>query len=275
MRTRVVARADGPKAQDGKHRWSFELDGTRGSRLAPNPCRATTYNVQRMSLLTLVRHGQASFGTHDYDRLSAVGERQAGLLGEHLAAIDRLPHALYSGTLKRQQHTARIIAATTALDIAENPAFDEYDAAGLLKLHSARHGTSIIELQHEDGSIDPRRFQRRLEKVGLAWVSGELADPSLETWHEFRSRVAAGIDHVLSSAARSERVMVCTSAGVVAAAVGHLLALDDQSTLRLSWSVHNSSITQVLFDGARRSLLSFNAVPHLESPARRELITFR
>ena len=36
-----------------------------------------------MGQLYLVRHGQASFGTHDYDRLSDLGHRQCRRLGEH------------------------------------------------------------------------------------------------------------------------------------------------------------------------------------------------
>ena len=31
----------------------------------------------------MVRHAQASFGTDDYDRLSELGHRQAGWLGEY------------------------------------------------------------------------------------------------------------------------------------------------------------------------------------------------
>ncbi|MCO8647501.1 histidine phosphatase family protein, partial [Burkholderia multivorans] len=38
-----------------------------------------------MAELFLVRHGQASFGTDDYDRLSDVGVQQGVWLGEYLA----------------------------------------------------------------------------------------------------------------------------------------------------------------------------------------------
>jgi len=41
-----------------------------------------------MSELYLIRHGQASFGTADYDRLSEKGIRQASVLGDHLADLD-------------------------------------------------------------------------------------------------------------------------------------------------------------------------------------------
>lgn len=37
-----------------------------------------------MSVIYLVRHGQASFGSDDYDRLSTIGREQAQALGEYL-----------------------------------------------------------------------------------------------------------------------------------------------------------------------------------------------
>ena len=37
-----------------------------------------------MATIYLFRHGQASFGSHDYDKFSPLGERQATLLGQYL-----------------------------------------------------------------------------------------------------------------------------------------------------------------------------------------------
>ena len=39
-----------------------------------------------MSVLYLVRHGQASFGTDDYDRLSDLGKAQSRTTGRFLAS---------------------------------------------------------------------------------------------------------------------------------------------------------------------------------------------
>ena len=41
-----------------------------------------------MGVLLLVRHGQASLGTADYDRLSDIGRRQAQVTGARLAGTD-------------------------------------------------------------------------------------------------------------------------------------------------------------------------------------------
>jgi broad specificity phosphatase PhoE len=37
-----------------------------------------------MATLYLIRHGQASFGADDYDKLSGLGCRQASVLGDYL-----------------------------------------------------------------------------------------------------------------------------------------------------------------------------------------------
>ena len=167
-----------------------------------------------MSTLYLVRHGQASFGQPDYDLLSSLGERQVGLLRDHLHGVAEAPHALYSGTLRRQRDTARILAAPTCATVTELDGLNEY-------------------------------------------------------------RVAAAIGEVMAREGRSRRVVVSTSAGVVGAAVGHLLGLPPREAVKLSWSVHNSSVTRIQYDGARTSLSSFNTVPHLEHPERRSLLTYR
>ena len=55
-----------------------------------------------MGTLYLVRHGQASFGSDDYDRLSPLGQRQSLRLGEHWRAHGLHFDAVYTGTLLRQ-----------------------------------------------------------------------------------------------------------------------------------------------------------------------------
>ena len=82
-----------------------------------------------MAELYLVRHGQASFGTDDYDRLSTLGEQQSVWLGEYLSErkID-FDHVII-GTQLRHRQTAEGIC----LGMGRAPAFalhaglNEYD----------------------------------------------------------------------------------------------------------------------------------------------------
>jgi len=43
-----------------------------------------------MSEIFFVRHGQASFGSDDYDRLSPLGVRQAKILARYLAQTGKI-----------------------------------------------------------------------------------------------------------------------------------------------------------------------------------------
>lgn len=46
-----------------------------------------------------MRHGQAAFGTDDYDRLTEIGYTQARLLGGFFAVRQVRCDAIYTGTL--------------------------------------------------------------------------------------------------------------------------------------------------------------------------------
>jgi broad specificity phosphatase PhoE len=229
-----------------------------------------------MSALLLVRHGQASFGSTNYDRLSSLGEEQVGHLRDHFTRSGQKVDAIYSGSLYRQRSTAEILDGTAGCGLATLPAFDEYDAQSLIERHAALTGAPLTGLQGSAATLDQRNFQRRLEAVGLAWVNGELDHPQLESWTTFRARVADGLGQIMAREGRSRDIVISTSAGVIGAAVAHVLGLDDHRALHLSWVVFNASVTRIRYDGTRCSLESFNVVSHLETqPEPRRLLTHR
>lgn len=230
-----------------------------------------------VSTLYLIRHGQASFGTAHYDRLSALGREQVTHLREHLRMLGTAPGILWSGSLRRQIDTAAILAEGSGVQPQTDLAFDEYRAEPLIKAWLARQATGTIApaVLSAPHSVPAREYQRMLESAGLAWVAGELDDAAPERWPAFRARVTQGLDALLENAGRGRRIALCTSAGVIGAAVGHLLGLDDRQSLRLSWSVRNASVTTVLFDAQRSSVSTFNGLAHLERPGLEQLITYR
>jgi len=59
-----------------------------------------------MGAIYLIRHGQASFGSNDYDQLSPIGHEQGRVLGRALKARGVVPDLLISGSMKRHQETA-------------------------------------------------------------------------------------------------------------------------------------------------------------------------
>ena len=88
-----------------------------------------------MGTLYLVRHGQASFGADDYDRLSELGHRQSERLGEYFKGKGLEFQAVITGTLRRHQETFAGIAR--GLDWQAQPVLwpglNEYDSEAVIQ----------------------------------------------------------------------------------------------------------------------------------------------
>ena len=80
-----------------------------------------------MSLLYLVRHGQAGTREH-YDSLSDRGRAQARRLGEYFASANIEFDAVYSGTLSRQRATAE--AVLPGIPVIADAGWNEFDLEG-------------------------------------------------------------------------------------------------------------------------------------------------
>ncbi|MEN9551557.1 MAG: phosphoglycerate mutase, partial [Pseudomonadota bacterium] len=93
-----------------------------------------------MGQLTLVRHGQASFGADDYDQLSELGQRQSIRLGAYWKQTsehtpDTLSFdAVLIGSLKRHRQTWEGIAQGASLQMTPEvwPELNEYDSHALI-----------------------------------------------------------------------------------------------------------------------------------------------
>jgi hypothetical protein len=87
-----------------------------------------------MGTLYLVRHGQASFGEDDYDKLSELGHRQSRRLGEYFAAKGLHFDAVVTGTLRRHTETFQGIAQGMGLkaDVLQWPGLNEYDSEAVI-----------------------------------------------------------------------------------------------------------------------------------------------
>ena len=70
--------------------------------------------------LLLIRHGQASFGASDYDRLSPLGQRQSRLLGEYFRRIGYTPAAWYCGSLRRQSRPSATATSASSKNTASD-----------------------------------------------------------------------------------------------------------------------------------------------------------
>ena len=236
-----------------------------------------------MTTLLLIRHGQASLGAADYDVLSPLGERQAGRLGDHLAAMTghyRAPDLIVSGPRKRQRDTASILVAAARArgadfpDPIERAEFDEYPALAVMQRHLQRLAAEDDELAGQLARLsahagDTREhqgaFERAFQRMMRHWHEERVGDPEIEASAAFQARVQRGLDELL--ARRGQTILVVTSAGPVGVGLRLGLDLDPWAALRASFVVSNSSITELRGRGGPPTLTMFNALPHLHDPA--------
>lgn len=213
-----------------------------------------------MGVLLLVRHGQASFGTDDYDVLSETGWEQGRLLGDWLRARDTAPTSVVRGGLRRHRETAE---GAGWPDAVVDPGWDEFDHLSVVAAHP----------DAPSGDVDRREFQRVFELATARWTDGGHDGEYAEPWSAFRARVAVSFDAACRLAGPGETAVVVTSGGPIAAVCAALVdpAADAAAYARL-WSrfntvLVNSSMTRVVVGSTGPRLLTFNEHPHLEGHA--------
>jgi len=236
-----------------------------------------------MGMIYLVRHGQASFGEANYDRLSDLGVRQARILGGYLADTGLRPDALYSWKLERQSRTAgEVIDCYRKRDIpipdyVLSYALNEYDSAGVLF-------SQLPDILEEDPSFkedldriysDKRSFQKVFEASVMRWISGRHDKPGIESWPAFSARVCGGIEDIISEEGRGKQIVLFTSGGPIAALLQRALGLTGEHAIRLSWQIVNASVTRFMYNSKRITLAGFNMISHLELQGDKTLITYR
>ncbi|MBD2859615.1 histidine phosphatase family protein [Spongiibacter sp. KMU-158] len=218
-----------------------------------------------MSEILIVRHGQASFGTDDYDRLSETGWQQSRVLGAFLAEAGYQFDACFTGDMRRHRETLSGISESFAeLPVAtELPGLNEYDFHTMVSSYGRLVG-EIIDQR------DPRIFYQALRQAMLAWSRGELSDIP-ESWDSFEQRVQS----TLSAIAEPQgRVLVVTSGGASSAILRTVLGVDVATMIELNLQARNTAVSYYFCKNGRFKLNSFNTVSHLDNPQYRNLITY-
>ena len=210
-----------------------------------------------MSVLLLVRHGQASWGSADYDQLSATGTEQSRVLGRALATRGVRPDLVVRGSMKRHRQTADAAVAGAGWDVevTEDGDWDEFDHLSTL--------TGSLDWQEIEGeSYDDR--VRRFEGTIDRWAAGEHDDEYRESFPAFQERVTAAFDRALERLDPKQTAVVFTSGGPVSWVTVALTDGGLPAWTRMSKVVVNSSVTKVLSGRRGTSLITFNDHSHLE-----------
>lgn len=235
-----------------------------------------------MGTITLIRHGQASFGKANYDQLSELGYEQGRVLGQWLSQCAKPITRVVTGGMARHRQTAEACLETLdetlkpAGDWHEEPGFAEYDHIEMLHRYEPRFGDpDYVRALFQEHPNPRKAFQEVFVAAFARWMSGEHDADYRESWPAFRARTTAAVERLSSEAGKSEHIAVFTSGGPITAICQQLLQVPDSQIAELNSRFANASITRLLFQPGRLSLATMNSFAHFEVAPHTHLITYR
>ena len=231
--------------------------------------------------LTLIRHGQASYGAQNYDQLSPRGHDQMRALGawwssRFSADSNRLLPTRSSwviGTLTRHIESLESFALggewscrpaqyilersdpSNEIKYSVDEGWNEFDFKRILSELSSQ-----LDTEPQGRRVSARGGMELFEYQMFKWISGR-ASISYLSWPEFQAQSLRSL--IKLGAVSAERrdlshpspSMICiTSAGVITALLTACLRLDPRQSFSTLMKIYNSSITQI----------EWNALPSLE-----------
>ena len=254
-----------------------------------------------MTTILLVRHGQASFGQENYDQLSELGGIQAQMLAQHYATTQRRVDAIFTGSLVRQQDSARHFWARYQSSVHSNNGdgistvsavdFDTPDSYILPKFDEFNHKDVFMKLVDTAGnridisaemakSVTPAtRLAELFDQAMQRWHAGDNDHDYIESWSQFSERAQQALEQVRTRIERlslgdDSTVLIFTSGGVIAAITAKLLQQSSQTAYQLNKSLVNTGVTSITLKNQRTRLLSLNEYSHLFAEGKR-FVTWR
>lgn len=222
-----------------------------------------------MGTLTFVRHGQASFGSENYDQLSVLGRQQSLRLGEYFRGRGKVFNTVMCGTLKRHLQTWQDIAKgmQVQMEVLPWPDLNEYDSNALI---AAIHPAALPK----PTTPELYRHHFRLLRQALAsWMQGEITPAGMLSYAEFLAGVRRVLDHVRLKH-YGENVLIVSSGGPISTAVGSVLETSPETTIELNLRIRNTAVSEFAFTPKRHMLVSYNHLPHLDNKEYEHWITY-
>lgn len=254
-----------------------------------------------MTTILLARHGQASFGQENYDQLSELGGIQAQMLGQHYAATQRRIDAIFTGSLVRQQDSARhfwesyqsVVHAdhnnetpiSSAIDLNKPdsyvmPQFDEFNHKDVfIKSDPAFMSKGAITAEIAQAEVPSTRLAELFDTAMQRWHAGDNDSDYIESWVQFNSRAQQALEQVRLQVTslnleRDSTLLVFTSGGIIAAITAQLLQQGSQTAYQLNKSLVNTGVTSITLKGQSTRLMSLNEYSHLFADGKR-FVTWR
>lgn len=233
-----------------------------------------------MIKITMIRHGQASILSDNYDQLSDLGKEQAELLGEYLASNNIHFDRVIMGPLFRHQQTTEGIQKGY---LTRNMSFPEIETMEAFREHQGpavvralapklveegdKRAIEIANMPMDTRNDKIRQHLRMFEYITKKWVTGIYDDVAsdYQTWAAFTDKVLNGINDIVASS-KNQHIAVVSSGGPVSVLVGQVLGMSQEKIMEMNWMIENASFSEVHISSKRRSLRNFNCHNHITDP---------
>ena len=203
-----------------------------------------------MCKITLIRHGQASFGAKNYDVLSDLGKLQAAAVGEYFAKSGLQFDDILHGELSRQLETAQIIAKGMQHQhpLTLNSGLNEFDSENLVKHYLPIVAKTSVELEtvingKENWFFNNQHFEFVFKALINAWQTG--ASCPFESWQTFHQRVVGFFNEMTSRYVASDKIAVVTSGGLITLALQLIMQIDQGRFADINLTINNTSLTDL------------------------------
>lgn len=236
-----------------------------------------------MGKIFLVRHGQASLFSDNYDQLSDKGYQQATVLGHYFKEENITFDRAYLGPLQRHHQTLESILSacnTTPREVKELEGLKEHQGYKILK-------SLLPQLIEEDDQIKSivsetptsrkekiRQHMHVYENFSIRWAKGEFDHlmNGYQSWSDFIQITTTAMKHIRKDMEKGQNILVVTSGGPKAVAFGMALGLSSQRIMDATMVIYNCSISEFLHHKERFTLSTFNNVTHLKNKELRTLV---
>lgn len=258
-----------------------------------------------MKLISLVRHGQASFGADNYDQLSPKGIAQTQWLGDSFRQSGRQVHALMSGEMQRQKDSLKHFLShyyvtregielaevthhvqhpltnqmpstiTLPVLLAEDSGFNEFNHEQILYKARLDFEDKASFMAYLSRQPQPElSFTEVFSQAVSRWQSGKFDSDYDESWQGFLQRTWGGFERLIAQTGKHEHAMVFTSGGVIASIMQQVMKLSDVQAFDLNWHIANASVHQFRVSDSGIFLQTFNEFSYLYQQGE-QMVTWR
>ncbi len=233
-----------------------------------------------MATIYLIRHGQASFGSDDYDQLSETGVLQASCLGQSLKTKMSKPDLVITGSMKRHQDTAmhsmKAFGDVEQTTFQQDNCWNEYAHQEILGLYDERFTTPAQMKAILSASANPEiEFLEIFNAAVARWMGGQHDADYSETWEVFKTRLHSGLSKVVESIQDKQKILVFTSGGPISLLAQSYLGVPEERLMQMNWTLVNCGITKLVTSRHGVFVASLNEHTVFEQAENKGLLTYK